>query len=633
MIAIQVNNTFLDLAPSTSIAITMICPVFDPDNIERTFSYPFTLPATARNMNALEYTNRLDTTAPIKRDCRLFITGVLFDTGVLVIKSADANQIRCVFQNQSLDLSQRLSNIKLRDLATPITVAEKYCPDVLLAAVYPVPTGGIQRQAIGINEHIFDSLITDHAGLISQINAVYPGLASEPVLGQPPNENVLLLTGLCPDEYTIYINPPVDDPDIYVFFLPADSTSQEEAERINTVYNSLLSTTGEVDDAAFPVIYAPNIYDDKNEQYAGYLNYVLPDGTHPNDPTAFLDETGFPYTIAPQPFLLSVLELIAAQTDAINSFGGLFLDDAEIQELILWNNNPIDLFASYLDTIAEREDLNIQHSYQGEWNLADMLPDVTALEIINRLINTFCLFLRYEGKVMKLTPRKTLLTAAPEDWTDKADPAYKLDLEDIEGYSLDYDRQSDDTDIAGQLQRVDGGDEAIEFTAGFYTLHEKSEAITWQTVPEEDLRTWRLPLINEAGRSEYFDLSNAPSIRLLFWRGMQPDAEGDLYPLATHGRYNYAGTEVGAYSLDWQGDGGLYDAWWKEYIKLIITGRTVTVPMRLNIQDILNLRQWTQIIKHIRFAEGQFVGVVKSVKFNATVRGITVAQVEFLQKK
>ena len=328
-----------------------------------------------------------------------------------------------------------------------------------------------------------------------------------------------------------------------------------------------------------------------------------------------------------------MLELIAAQTEDINSFGGLFLDDAEIQELILWNNNPIDLFASYLDTIAERENLNIQHSYQGQWSLADMLPDVSAMEIITRLINTFCLFLRYEGKVMKLIPRKTLLGMAPEDWTDKAEPEPNLDLEDIEGYSLDYDRQNDDTNIANQLQRVDGGDEALEFTAGFYTLHEKSEAIAWQTDPEEDLRTWRLPLINEAGRSDYFDLSNAPSIRLMFWRGMQPDAEGDNYPLATHGRYDYAGNEVGAYSLDWQGDGGLYDAWWKEYITLLVTGRTVTVPVRLTMQDILELRKWTHIIKHIRFRYGQFVGVVKSVKFNATLKGISVASVEFLQKK
>lgn len=633
MIAIQVNNTFLDLFPNTSIQITMICPVFDPDSIERTFSYPFTLPATARNMNALEYVNRLDTTATIKRNCNLFITGVLFESGVLLIKSSDQRGIRCVFQNNSLDIAQRLANIKLRDLTNTITVAEKYCPDVLLSATYPVPTGGIQRQAIGINEHIFDSLITDHAGLINQINAVYPGMASEPALGQAPNENVLLLTGLCPDEYTVYINPPVDTPDIYVFFLPVDSTSTDESERLNTEYNNLLSTTAETNDAAFPVIYAPNIYDDKNEQYAGYLNYTLPDGTHPNDPAAFLDETGFPYTLAPQPFLLPVLDMIANQISQINSFGGLFLDDEEIQKLIFWNNNPIDLFASYVDYIAERENVNLQHSYQGEWNLADMLPDVTALDLINRLINTFCLFIRYSRKVMNLVPRKTLLSMAPEDWTDKAEPGFSLDLEDIAGYTLDYDRQNDDTDISGQLQRVDGGDEALEFTAGIYTLHEKSESFTWQTDPEEDLRTWRIPFINESGRSEYYDLSTVPSIRLLFWRGMQPDAEGDNYALATHGRYNYAGTEVGAYSLDWQGDGGLYDAWWKEYIQLLITGRTVTVPVRLSIQDILNLRQWTHITKHIRFQSGQFVGVVKSVKFSATIRGISVASVEFLQKK
>ena len=90
---------------------------------------------------------------------------------------------------------------------------------------------------------------------------------------------------------------------------------------------------------------------------------------------------------------------------------------------------------------------------------------------------------------------------------------------------------------------------------------------------------------------------------------------------------------MGAYSLDWQGDGGLYDAWWKEYITLLVTGRTVTVPVRLTMQDILELRKWTHIIKHIRFRYGQFVGVVKSVKFNATLKGISVASVEFLQKK
>ena len=60
MIILRLNTTPLDLEPGEALQLTVANPLLDQDGAEALFSFPFKLPATARNLTALAHANRLD---------------------------------------------------------------------------------------------------------------------------------------------------------------------------------------------------------------------------------------------------------------------------------------------------------------------------------------------------------------------------------------------------------------------------------------------------------------------------------------------------------------------------------------------------------------------------------------------
>jgi predicted DNA-binding protein YlxM (UPF0122 family) len=383
---------------------------------------------------------------------------------------------------------------------------------------------------------------------------------------------------------------------------------------------------------------APNIYGEgKNPLYGGYLNYIQGDTQeHPNDATAFLpNPIAWRHTLVPLPHLEPLLGAIS-ESVGLTGISGSFLADTEVQSLILWHNTPIDLVVGDLDYIVDRgEDWveNKKHTYRPTFNLAEFLPDITALDLVQRLANTFCLFLRTKQGRLIITPVRDLLRAAPEDWTSISEPYDNQAFPNYEGYTLDYDRQGDETNEPPQLQRVDGGPEAQEFICPIYTLFERVEADQYLLDFETGIpiRSWRIPYIAEEGRSSYFNLSKPASLRLLWWRGIQEDSAGQNYPLATHGRIGFGGTQVGNYSLDWSGPGGLLETWWVEYIKLLTHGKPIMRKVRLTGAQINEIAKWQSVVKKAIYDEhGQTTAVVKSVNVKIGINHIKTAKVEFV---
>ena len=311
MIALRANDTWLDLDPKTGISFSFASPLFDRDRLERAYSFPFTLPATPANLQALRYANRLDASAPTQHPAEVHIAGQFFDAGSLSITGASGQQIRAVFQSASINLADTLHAIRLRQLYIPVEIASEYCPGILLIAGWLDP--GIERMALRINEHLFDYALDELDDMIAAINAIFGAIAQEPDIGQSPTENVIFIS--CPGaaQFDIYVNleEEVADPGVYVFFDVVSSTYTSEATRINTAFASLVAAGGN-SEMAFPVVKMPNLYDEKNPGYSGYANYTNPTPAHPNDPT-LLDvvANGFPHTLIPLPYVSALLPAIA----------------------------------------------------------------------------------------------------------------------------------------------------------------------------------------------------------------------------------------------------------------------------------------------------------------------------------
>ena len=117
--------------------------------------------------------------------------------------------------------------------------------------------------------------------------------------------------------------------------------------------------------------------------------------------------------------------------------------------------------------------------------------------------------------------------------------------------------------------------------------------------------------------------------RFLFYRGLQPDADSLLYPQAGHSRRGFGTEPVGAYSMNWDGAGGLFETWWRDFIELMQHGRTDTRLVRLTISDLLELKKWRSVRKYYRTEDGTAVGVVRSVRVRASRAGLELAKVTF----
>lgn len=636
------SGLWLDL--DAELTLNFQNPIFDPQSIDRAWSYPFKLKTTPHNRRLLGFVDRLDVARlPAALPARLHLADAPFPAGVLRISGATEEEISCVLQSESVYLQEQLEAVNLRstteliDVAGPLQATFTFQID-LTEDEYLGGDGEIY--AIRVNGRDFHQPIdTDLSPIADAINALWPGLVTwewdESRLEEMPiPKYVFYLTfdHAVIDTLQIDERPLIEGlaPNDLIYFHIYDSTLGAEATRILGEYQTLLDAGG-TDLVRFPVVRTPNLYGDKNVDYnfiGGYVNYITPDGTHPADDIGSIvdAENGWRHTLLP-------LITLGSRIDWLETLGfPVRLDiieaaETELRDALLWNNRPADLLLAKEYVTPANEPRSPYRTYPPMLAVADCLPDLSAWDLLRHLADTLLLYFTARSNYLYLRPIADVLRTTTEDWTHLAEPTYNADYAPGAGYTLDYDRQSDETKVPGQLERQDGGPRATEYTIPFFPLHEKN--ISRPEEPNPLSRTWRVPFSAEEGESEYFGLSNSPMLRLLFYRGFQPDSEGSLYPLAGHSRQRYDGATVGAYSLDWTGPGGLYDAWWKEYIRLMQHGRTVRRLVRLTVPDLLRLITWRNPRKVIYSEAGTMVGVVKSVKIKASLRGISVAEVEF----
>jgi hypothetical protein len=97
--------------------------------------------------------------------------------------------------------------------------------------------------------------------------------------------------------------------------------------------------------------------------------------------------------------------------------------------------------------------------------------------------------------------------------------------------------------------------------------------------------------VETKGASLAYDLGDDSrcGLRLLFDRGLQPASNGNLYPLATWGRENYAGIPCGDSTLHWDGDRGLYATWHQAWLDFLDRATSREATMEFRVTDLLTL--------------------------------------------
>lgn len=605
MLAIKVNEEWLDLNPKTQANITMNNPIFDRESVSRVFSYPFKLPATPRNRNKLKHVNRLDVRPEqTELPAQLWIQGVMFEEGILEVTGGTKETITVVFKNIPRQFVEDLDKFYINDIldntSIPRTVPAR--SDYTLGdppGLYLFTINGVN---LSYNSQPGDDMEDVQINLAAEINGTYPGLA-----GYTPSTNQFHLETTTLEELVVTHS-------INIAFVSQKTVSESKMESFMDFFEDTITTP--LTEASFPVVQSSDFYKGLNPDFQQYINFYHPSGNILN--TFYTATPGWEHTFVPYiriPYLLSKI----AENAGATSIDGVY-DDSDFQELILHNNYAIDEVSDEEIVGAGTQYLN---HYKTSIDFNDHVPRMKGRAFFSALMRSLNLYYEVGDQTVTLKNKIIPLQQIPINWTDRAEVDYDMKRKKDNGFTLRYAEDETDNASVQDEQIIGAGEEIIELEFGALNTIKQTNLV-------HSTNEWKHPYSWQTGSSDELELGkNKYSFRLFFDRGLQPDSNSNNYLMATHDTQNYDDTEIGELALTIAGAKGMYEKHWKGYLEKQ-NAPIANLPIRLYIQDILELRSWKNPMRLIESPKGDFVGIVKTVQFKVSSKGISIAKVAFV---
>lgn len=317
--------------------------------------------------------------------------------------------------------------------------------------------------------------------------------------------------------------------------------------------------------------------------------------------------------IVPMPYLRTVVEQVCALIGY--ELGGTFFSDVEIQALVLYSNQAVDVAAA---TVV----------------LSQHLPDQSIPDFLVAFRALFCLSTVFDSVRRQFlidSLRDVLADARYVDWSDRTEAGLEWEPNTSAGYWLKQtldtsDDLSKNAPASEYELKIGGAGEEIKVDASSLSMQRGRPTPTSGSNVADTL----LPVTVQKGNSPALpdEKDNKCALRLLFDRGQHLNANGQFYPLASAEAVNYGGLQVGNYSLRWDGPQGLYQVWHKDWLDFRGRTETVTRSLRLRLADLLQLDPRRKVL--IRAAEGTSLAFWKSITVTISQQGgIQSAQIPF----
>lgn len=613
MIDIRLQNGSLELGNTATLNITLVNPMFDTDGMPKAYSFPFRIEATPCNLSLLDHANRLDSVhSSDTYPATLFIEGVPFLEGNVVVRERRKNNLQIYFQSTASNFADITKDLSLSELDLDQVTINNVNSAAHTYDIVPLPPPGAGTYSILVNGVTYatsvvppqDPLVQIDNNIINPINVANGAIAFR--IGTQ-----LFLNALNPGDTVDVEYLPAGNFNPAFIYTVSHARMDDWKAYLDAQVSQPISALTHV----FPVIKNNRFYDGQNPNYIGYVNYYhngYPKNTGNNSQ----------HCVAPQIVLKHIFEKSLELVD-ISSLVGSFFGSIAFTDLIVYNWTALDEVKTELANTVP-EDWN---HYTMQYNLADYVPDVSVLKLFQALKDLYCLGFFFDNKgTLEVIPHLVLLKTAVEDWTALAEPDYQWTPEKKDGFILDYSR--DDSDQMYIEDQLDAQEEAPAKNA-----FGPDADTTYETLGVDLFglsKTWLTPEVIQRGSSPEFGIGvQSPHLRFLFYKGLRRDSNADEYPLATNGNKDAVGSSVGSTTLRMQGSGGLYEIYWKDFINLLVNGRPVKKQMRLSIDDLLNIRSFRNPRKKIYHEEGQMVAVVAKVQFKVSNRGIDISTVDF----
>jgi hypothetical protein len=625
MIGIKLNGIFLDLDPKTAININLIDPIFDPERIARTFSYPFKLKLSPKNITALSFAHRLDSALRKRKyDAQLYLQGQFFEQGILRILKVSNKSMEVAFQNETLDIIDQMKTIKLRNLSLNVPVND-YRPPVLIRIPFENIVGQTHILLIEVNGILFEQDADNADAIVLQIQTQFPGLVTN--LSSPEIVVMEFDTSIDPN-LRINLQPsPLTPADEHHYGLLDIQNTLAEQDHQNAwklhLNNIQLNPTSHV----FPTFHAPDLYDEANEEYLGVVNATNQASGDYYQNQLILSAAQWTYTLIPMPFLSFTLSQLFSRVGAL--VDGDFHEDADLQKIIVYSNRTIDFNITPQNFIVDQGDSQAASSWNGfpeNYNLADQYPDITLYEFVIALQTIIPFVIQFIGGKVFLKTINSLLDQQAIDYSTKVEPSYSLDVPPYGEFSLDYERQDEAPLADNQLEAIlpnENADDVLEFTSSFFSLYTRRTAFL--------TRSYSVPLTKDKGYSLMAGIDEPTPLKLLLYHGLQNDASGSSYPFASHANIGHGFQKLGNLSLDFKGEDGLYQNYWQKYIDLLLNGEPIAMKARLSIIDILHIRNTPGLKVFIQHPKGSFNAIIKKVQFKASLQSISLSNIELVK--
>lgn len=593
MLEIRVNDIPLELSPDTDVQITASNPILDKDAIERTFSYPFKVPASPNNRRTREHRNRLDAASSAKSQpgsltfqSQRLVTGLVEQTGF----SREQEEIVCV--SRPMKIWEALGKIKIHEILETIDVTDGEPPpgwtlEIVAFGTYRVTIGGEDYNANAAN-----STQVPAAGLSlqNQINFDFPGLATYSVADQRLFIDGVILETI-PTGMEGFLN-----------LLLVSHISVSDWHYENMKAHVLAVNATPIASHCFPVIrwenpYSGKIYMPLELANAAY-NSVFIDNPYYTTEADQWENTVLP--IVRVPYILSRI----ATTLGTHTFSGDVFDDPAIQKATVPNNYCLDQVVR-----SQKTDLTWakRNSFKTKIIIGKHVPQMTAAEFISRLCNHFALWLDITEDQLVFQKKQTRIAQPANDIANDIDVEYTVSTNRTNGWKLAHLRNpKEELAISGQFTdiTVDGGEAVTEIPQSFYMGGYFLFNIA------------KMPATRQPLLSNVFDTSAANTsmpFTLLFFYGIQTYTPGFTSAYASSDNTNGIGTYVGPYTLDISGPDGLYERWHKGIIEASVAD-VVSIAAYLTIGQLQRLLTWSSARVHFYHHEGSITGLLKTVQ-------------------
>lgn len=391
--------------------------------------------------------------------------------------------------------------------------------------------------------------------------------------------------------------------------ITVEDTFDREQYAIDNAQGAYDYTVGDATKIVFPVIYNPKFSSDSDDlpagDYGGVLNYQEAGAStfaHNNGTTVL-----WKYQLVPLVRLLHVLQTMYGAKGYI--VGGNFITDDELSKLTIYNNVALDGNYPLGDGSTS---FNV---FGREVILAEHVPDLTCEALLDRLRLRWNLHIKVNAELKTVTIRlgdNIMRATAMVDYTHVLEDTHEFDLPTVTGLTLNIGKDDDDPLYDQLLRPTDDhkilppvinksdlpalaspGDLCYVKRLNQYFIYralttwglysevqdpfivddgstvvdcEVGTLFTWHGPDANDGgRNWIVPYSWQKGSTQNPDAETNDAryeLRLLFYRGMVNDSNGDPYFLAQGGNFDYGGTayercmqfntDYGGYALDWK---------------------------------------------------------------------------------